>query len=70
MLCKSLRLVIRTLEDDDLYLNAYGKWTSRSQARQFASQEAAERFAFRHGLERGGFGLFPVSKHRHIPHSK
>ncbi len=41
---------------EEKYLNASGKWGSYSGARRFPNDDAAERFARRHGVK--VFGLF------------
>ena len=42
---------------ENLYLNRQGQWVRWRDAAWFSSQEAAERFAERHGIK--AFGLFP-----------
>ena len=42
---------------ENLYLNRQGQWVPWKDAAWFSSQEAAERFAERHGIK--DLGLFP-----------
>ena len=42
---------------ENVYLDRQGRWVPWKDAVSFSSDEAAERFAERHGVE--GFGLFP-----------
>lgn len=41
----------------DLYIQRGGSWGAYRTARRFASQNAAERYATKHGIEI--YGLFP-----------
>ncbi|MGO8746208.1 MAG: hypothetical protein ACLQNE_09480 [Thermoguttaceae bacterium] len=42
---------------ENLYLDRQGQWASWKNAAWFSSEQAAERFANRHGIK--VFGLFP-----------
>ena len=42
---------------ENLYLNRQGQWVPWKDAAWFSSQDAAERFATKHGIK--VFGLFP-----------
>jgi hypothetical protein len=54
---KSKTVVIRKNQiSPDLYLNATGRWGAYRKAKRFRSQDTAEQFARRHGVNT--FGLF------------